>query len=45
MDINVSKTKIGTFSKGKVKRFPKFFAEQGRIGLVEDDVYLSVTKI
>ena len=39
---NVSKTKIIIFSRGKVRKFPKFYLDQHEIEIVDDYVYLGV---
>ena len=39
---NVSKTKIIIFSRGKVRKFPKFYLDQDEIEVVDDYVYLGV---
>ena len=43
LKINVSKTKIIIFSKGKVRVYPKFYIGSKEIEVSEDYVYLGVT--
>ena len=40
--INISKTKIVIFSKGKVKKFPQFYLGEEKVEVVCDYVYLGV---
>ena len=41
--MNISKTKVVIFSKGKVKRFPRFYLGEEEVDVAYDYVYLGVT--
>ena len=41
--MNISKTKVVIFSKGKVRRFPKFYLSEEEVDVAYDYVYLGVT--
>ena len=43
LTVNISKTKIVIFSKGKVRKYPKFYLDQNEIEVSEEYVYLGVT--
>ena len=43
LKINISKTKIVIFAKGKVRSFPKFYVGKDEIEVTNDYVYLGVT--
>ena len=43
LTVNVSKTNIIIFSRGKVRKYPKFYLGQYEIKVVDDYVYLGVT--
>ena len=40
---NISKTKLVIFSKGKVRKFPKFFLGADEVEMKDDYIYLGVT--
>ena len=42
LKINTSKTKIVIFSRGKVKKYPKFYVDMDEIEVKDDYVYLGV---
>ena len=43
VSVNISKTKVVIFSKGKVRRFPKFYLGEEEVDVAYDYVYLGVT--
>ena len=43
LSVNITKTKIVIFSKGKVRKHPKFYLNQNEIEVAEEYVYLGVT--
>ena len=43
LQINVSKTKVVIFSRGKVRNYPKFYIGNDEVQVNEDYVYLGVT--
>ena len=43
LSVNISKTKVVIFSKGKVRRFPKFYLGKEEVDVAYDYVNLGVT--
>ena len=43
LTVNIKKTKIIVFSRGKVKHFPKFKYGKNTIEVVSDYIYLGIT--
>ena len=43
LTVNISKTNVIIFSRGKVRKYPKFYLGKNEIKVVDDYVYLGVT--